>query len=290
MSVNSLTDFNRDVRPTQTSTPAPARASSSSSSAKADDPTHNSSTRASTTDVIEISPQARAASQAAALNASAPAQNFSVGSGYSSGDKAFDQVKQDMRALFDARSKETGIELNRYTPRKEEEVLFGDIKDRRALFAVYGDETGTFTKDEKNTAYHMMWQQKNDAEFGPLRIKTPGNPLGPIKGTIDFLNQASPEEKATMDWVEQRAVAQINYENSRRSHNIPADPFDPYGQVNTGDANVDSLILRLVSEGVANYDRSLDKAVALKESDAYAQAQRDFTALLAAEHTFTFTQ
>ena len=289
MSVNSLTDFNRDVRPTQTSTPAPARASSSSSSAKADDPTHNSSTRASTTDVIEISPQARAASQAAALNASAPAQNFSVGSGYNSADKTFDQVKQDMRALFDARIKETGIEVSSYTPGKDKLAVFGDIKDRRALFAIYGDKTGTFTKAERSTAYNVMWQQKNDAEYGPLRIEMQGNPLGTRKATIDFLNQASPEEKATMDWVVQRAKAQINYENSRRSNNVSPDPFDPYGQVNTGDANVDSLILRLVSEGVANYDRSLDKAVALEESEAYAQAQRDFAALLASDHTFTFT-
>ena len=221
MSVNSLTDFNRDVR----STPTPARASSSSS-AKADDPTQNSSTRASTTDVIDISPQARAASQAATLNASAPVQNFSVGSGYNAADKPFDQVKQDMRALFDARGDETGLEISSKTTGKEAISFLGDIKDRRALFAVYGDTTGTFTKAEKATALTIMWQQKNDAEFGPLRIEMKGNPLGSRKATIDFLNQASPEEKA----------------------------------------------------------------VALEESEAYAQAQRDFAALLAAEHNFTFTQ
>ena len=286
MSINSLTDYNNGVRSAHARTSPP----DSRSPAKTGDGAASQNTSTEASYILDLSPLARAAANAAAqLNEPTPAQDFSVGSGYNSDGKAFDQVKQDMRALFDARTQETGIEISTSTKGEVIGDFLGDIKDRRALFAIYGDDTGTFTKAERYAAYGIMWQQKNDAEYGPLRIKTPGDYLGHHKRGIDFLEQASPEEKSTFDWVEQRAVAQINYEKTRISRNYPTDPSDSYGRVNTGDVKVDNLIQMLVREGVQSYYRPIDEAVALEHSDAYAQAQRDFNALLDAEYAFAFT-
>jgi len=281
MSINSLTDHGRGVGTAPTPTP------SSSSAAKKDDAAKTPAANTDTTDTVDISPQARAAAQAdALLNTEAPAQDFSVGSGYSSAGKTFDQVKQDMRALFDVRSDETGLEISSKTTGKEALSFLSDITDRRALFAVYGDETGTFTKAEKATAYTIMWKQREQAQFGALGISIPGNRMAESKGLIAFIDQASPEEKATFGWVEDRAGAQFLYESARRAKNLPPDPSDPYGRVETGNEKVDSLIEQLLSEMRANYSRSFDQAVALEDSQAYAQAQKDFAELLASDDAF----
>jgi hypothetical protein len=251
---------------------------------KKDEPTKTPTTNTGTTDTVDISPEARAAAHVETLlSTEAPAQNFSVGSGYSSANKSFDQVKQDMRALFDTRTDETGLDPSLKLSGKEATTFLSDITDRRALFAVYGDETGTFTKDEKAVAYHIMWKQREQAQFGALGISIPGNEVAQAKGLIAFIDQASPEEKASFSWVEDRAVAQFNYESARKSKNLAPDPNDPYGRVETGDEKVDSMIQQLLSEMRANYSRSLDQAVALKDSQAYAQAQKDFSEFLASD-------
>lgn len=281
MSVYSLTDYDNGVRS------APTPAPTSPSPAKTDESTTVRAASTGIKDTVDISPEGLAAAQASALlSGASSSRSYSVGSGYDSGDKTFDQVKQDMRALFDTRINETGLEISSRTTGKETIEFLGDIKDRRALFAVYGDKSGTFTKAERNVSYHLMWQQKNDVEYGPSRT---GTARGPFRGGIDFLNRAGPEEKATFEWVKQRAVAQIGYENSRRFDNYGPNPFGPYGRVSTGDEKVDSLILRLLAEGLENYDRPLDKAVALEDSQAYARAQGDFSEFLASGHIFTFT-
>lgn len=170
-----------------------------------------------------------------------------------------------MRALFDERSTALGLEVTSYTKPAEREDLFGDITDRRALFAIYGDETGTFSQAEKNIAYGKMWELKNDVEFGPTRTRAPGDHFGPVKGTISFLNDASPEEKATFSWVEQRAVAQISYDTISITHTDPSS-LGYEGSALTGDSKIDSLIQRLVAEGEANYYRPIEEGMDLRET------------------------
>lgn len=282
MSINSLTDYNNSARP--------SASLSSPSQTKTDDATKRATTDQGTKDVVdrvEISPQAREALANAQASKAAAVQSYPIGGGYSADGKSFDQIKQDMRALFDERSETLNLEITSRIQPDETKELFGDITDRRTLFAVFGDETGTFTKAEKLVAYDKMWQLKNDMEFGPTRVRAPDDHFGPFKGTIAFLEQASPEEKATFDWVEQRAVAQISYNNVRQSHTDP-NPSAFYEHVSTGDEKIDNIIQRLVNESLRNYALPIEQAVALKDSNAYAQALEGFSDLMDSHHTFTF--
>lgn len=282
MSINSLTGYNNSARP------------SASLSYSLQTKTDNATKRATNdqgiknvADRVEISPQASEALANTQTNKTTALQSYPIGGGYSADDKTFDQIKQDMRTLFDERSRTLNLEITSRTHADEAEKLFGDITDRRTLFAVYGDETGTFTKAEKNVAYHLMWQMKNDMEFGPTHMRTPGDHFGPHKGTISFLEQASPEEKATFGWVEQRAVAQINYDINRLSYTDP-NPSAFYERVSTGDGTIDNIIQKLLNEGLNNYSRPMGQAVALRDSDAFAQAREEFNELMDSGHTFTF--
>lgn len=282
MSINFPTDYSNSARPSAYPL--------SSAQTKIDDATKGAATDTGTMDVVdrvEISPQAREALAKAQASKTTAVQSYPIGDGYSADGKTFDQIKQDMRALFDERSKTLNLEITTRIHPDEVEELFGDVTDRRTLFAVFGDETGTFTKAEKNVAYHLMWQMKNDMEFGPTRTRAPGDHFGPAKGQITFLEQASPEEKATFDWVEQRAVAQIIYDTTRLSHTDPS-PSAFYERVSTGDEKIDSIIRELLNESLRNYSLPIGQAIALRDSDAYAQALEGFNKLKASDHTFTY--
>ncbi|WP_417797907.1 hypothetical protein [Terasakiella pusilla] len=251
--------------------PAQSKTPSSSAGAEEQGSSSTSGRKGDVQDIVDLSPKAQAA------------QSFSVGSGYESTGKPMDQILQDMRKMIDVRSEETGLKLSSRTTGKEAESFFGDVTDRRALYAIYSDDTGMFTKAEKSLAYNTIWQMKEKAVHGPNMSR-----MEKVRAEIDFAEQASPEEKATMGWVKERATAQILYEKAKLDGNIPFDPTSRYDTINTGDSTIDGFIRRLVDEAMDNHFRPIDQLVALEDSKAFKNVENRFESLLSSGHAFSF--
>ncbi|WP_417797908.1 hypothetical protein [Terasakiella pusilla] len=251
--------------------PAQSKTPSSSTGAEEQGAESTSGRKGDVQDIVDLSPKAQAV------------QSFSVGSGYDSTGKSMDQILQDMRKMMDVRIQDAGIETTSELDAKGADAFLGDITDRRALYAIYSDKSGTFTKDERNVAYHTMWQMKEKAVHGSNMSW-----IDKAKAEIDFAEQASPEEKATMGWVKRRATAQILYEKAKLDGNIPFDPTSRYDTINTGDSTIDGLIRRLVDEAMDNHFRPIDQLVALEDSKAFKDVENRFESLLSSGHAFSF--
>jgi len=251
--------------------PAQSKTPSSSTGTEEQGTSSTSGRKGNVQDIVDLSPKAQAA------------QSFSVGSGYDSTGKSMDQILQDMRKMMDVRIQETGLDTTSAINAKDAGSFFGDITDRRALYAIYSDESNLFTKAERDMAYHTVWEMRKEAAHGPNMSR-----LETSKALIDFAEQASPEEKATMGWVKDRAYSQYLYEQAREKQNIPFDSTSRYDTINTGDSTIDSLIRRLVDEEWANYSRPINQLVALEDSDAYKDVQNGFENLLSSNHVFSF--
>ena len=216
-------------------------------------------------DTVSISSEAHKASKTSATK---------TPSAYIAGDKDFDEVKRDMRRLMDARLRLAGVTLNKDTQMKTVKSLFGDITDRRALFAVYGDETDTFNDFEKKAAKWLELQQKKKSYE-----KLPKN--NKIIGLTNYLDQASAEEKATFKWIKDRADAQAGLYGGLRGWQ----QFKAYGGVKTSDEAVDDLVSRLTLNMLMNWSSKTDYT----KTSAYAKIKKDFDGLVDKGHTFTFT-
>lgn len=185
----------------------------------------------------------------------------------------FGQVKRGMRALIDARQRLTGTTLTKETKMATVKDLFGDITDRRALFAVYGDDAETFTEDEKKAAKWLELQLKKDSY-----AKLPKDDR--IIGLTNYLDKASAEEKATFQWIKDRADAQAGLYGSLDGWRRLKD----YGGVKTGDQAVDDLVSRLTLNMLMNWKSKTDYT----KTSAYAKIKKDFDALADTGRAFTF--
>ncbi|MBZ9781572.1 hypothetical protein K9857_08405 [Pseudomonas sp. REP124] len=135
----------------------------------------------------------------------------------SSKDKTFADVALDARKRMDekyALMKDSGKPYdNSMTDRNS---LMGDL-DRRSLYAVASNEGGQFTKEEIASAQELMRQQAQLATgyyVGPedqkknWRDPFANDPVGRAKAALNFLDNMSPEEKSTPQWLTQRATIQ----------------------------------------------------------------------------------
>jgi hypothetical protein len=106
--------------------------------------------------------------------------------------------------------------------------------DRRSLFAIATNNGGKFTPDEQAVASGELNSRFN-AALAPAAStsKLIGNYAVAYKAALDYLDGASPEEKATTTWAAQRAAVQKGYQATEQSPGkIPAgiagDPVAAY--------------------------------------------------------------
>lgn len=135
----------------------------------------------------------------------------------SSKDKTFADVALDARKRMDekyALMKDSGKPYDNSV--QDRNALMGDL-DRRSLYAVATNEGGQFTKEEQTAAQDLMRQQAQLATgyyVGPedqkknWRDPFANDPVGRAKAAINFLDNMSPEEKSTPQWLTQRATIQ----------------------------------------------------------------------------------
>jgi hypothetical protein len=119
--------------------------------------------------------------------------------------KDFTTVTADARSALD----------DLYAAAKVKGPLGGDGKttidlssfDRRSLFAIATNNGGKFSPDEQQVASTELGNRFNDA-LAPAAAtsKLTGDFSSLYKAALDFLDSASPEEKATATWSAQRAA------------------------------------------------------------------------------------
>ena len=154
---------------------------------------------------------------------------------FSSG-KTKSEIVDAARKAIDARHIKMADSGQPFRPKSNEAVdwytVFGDL-DRRALTAVRTDETGFFSKEEKEIAQSIMIQQQSLAMglyHGPTRLAgsfagkegiDPSDHMAVGKAGALWLDQVSLEEKTTSsEWMEQRAAAQYLYESGAEQSGV----------------------------------------------------------------------
>ena len=130
----------------------------------------------------------------------------------SSAGKTFEEVATDARKRMDQKYAQMNAGDKPYSGSVEDRnALMGDL-DRRSLNAVATNEGGLFSKDEQETARGLMQQQARLASghySGPddqkKNWKDPfaNDPVGRAKAALNFLENMSPEEKNTPQWLSQ---------------------------------------------------------------------------------------
>jgi hypothetical protein len=130
----------------------------------------------------------------------------------SSKDKTFAEVAADARKRMDEKYALMTASGKPYTGSDEDRnALMGDL-DRRSLNAVATNQGGSFTAQEQASAQALMRQQARLATgyySGPAdqqkNWKDPfvNDPFGRASAALDFMDNMSPEEKATPEWLSQ---------------------------------------------------------------------------------------
>jgi hypothetical protein len=136
---------------------------------------------------------------------------------------SFDEVARNARASMDARYAQmaesgTPFDINSFEG-KDWYTLTADL-DRRSLFAVASNAGGMFSEEEQDIAQSIMGQQQGLAMglySGPtskadqFQSAFPGDYAAIYQAGMRFLDQVSPEEKASVTWAVERANLQVAY-------------------------------------------------------------------------------
>lgn len=130
----------------------------------------------------------------------------------SSKDKTFAEVATDARKRMDEKYALMNASGKPFTDSDEDRnALMGDL-DRRSLNAVATNQGGTFSAQEQASAQALMRQQARLATgyySGPADQQKNWNdpfaddPYGRASAALDFMNNMSPEEKNTPEWLSQ---------------------------------------------------------------------------------------
>ncbi|KJZ36911.1 MULTISPECIES: hypothetical protein [Pseudomonas] len=148
----------------------------------------------------------------------------------SSKDKTFPEVAADARKRMDEKYAQMTASGQPYAKTDEDRnALFGDL-DRRSLNAVATNEGGKFTADEQASAQALMRQQGRLATgyySGPAdqeknwKDSFANDPVARAHAALDFLDNMSPEEKNTPQWLTQHLSLEAALNQSAGSD--PAD-------------------------------------------------------------------
>ncbi|WP_159043610.1 hypothetical protein [Sphingomonas sp. STIS6.2] len=209
-------------------------------------------TSATNSVTVQISPQALAASNPTGSTAvTYYGQFFPARAGYrsdalamavgspgaesSSAGKDSKTVATDARASMDkiyADMKSSGKPFNINSNEGEDwNALMGNL-DRRSLNAVVTNSGGLFSKDEQMIAQSVMTQQMalaSGSYAGPTRLAskyvdiTGADPAAYQRNMMKFLDQVSPDEKASGNWVITRAGTELLYHQISSEEGRPVD-------------------------------------------------------------------
>ncbi|AWY38475.1 hypothetical protein DKY63_00575 [Pseudomonas putida] len=183
----------------------------------------------------------------------------------SSKDKTFADVALDARKRMDekyALMKDSGKPYDNSL--QDRNSLMGDL-DRRSLYAVATNQGDQFSKEEQASAQELMRQQAQLATgyyVGPddqkknWRDPFANDPVGRAKAALSFLDNMSPEEKSTPQWLTQRATIQTALDQA-----TAADPVEM--------AKKKQLYFPILAEILQNGTSWFDK----KESDKDKSAE-----------------
>ncbi|MBP2295435.1 hypothetical protein [Azospirillum rugosum] len=126
---------------------------------------------------------------------------------------SFTAVTAEARSVLDAgyaamAKAGKGVNLNNEA---DVNALFGGF-DRRSLFAIASNSGGGFSKNEQAAAQSVMARQQKEAMTAADPTGT--DPAAAYRAAVAFLDTASGEEKASVNWSVKRAAAQFGYESS----------------------------------------------------------------------------
>lgn len=139
--------------------------------------------------------------------------------------KTLGQVALDARAAIDAGYGKLGKTGNDYTTGKEWDSVVGfkDL-DRRSLYAIASNQGGLFSDREMSVARSQMADRMSAVMVAadPFDL----DPAKRYKAAIEFLDDASDEEKTSLAWAQDRASAQWAYQSIMKWSGQPAEDVD----------------------------------------------------------------
>jgi hypothetical protein len=155
-----------------------------------------------------------AASDGVVIDLSAPARALLASQ--TAATKSFTQVTADARTTIDtgyAQMKAAGRPFDfAHATDADWDRVFGSL-DRRSLYAVASNSEGKFSENEQKVAQSIMSEQQGKAmglyQTPPLSFT---DAPASFKAGIAFMDGVSAEEKASAQWMYQRAALQWSYE------------------------------------------------------------------------------
>lgn len=246
----------------QTSAPAntAALSRSSTASAQTDSPT-----------IAPPSKPASAANASAAMVSLSGTATAALATGSTAakdppaGKKDFATVANDARSSLDAGYEKLGKTGDIYTTEAEWKTVMGSL-DRRSLYAIASNQGGQFSEAEKGAAEYTMNKQIEaamgmDTAAGVADIVGNSKYADAFKAEIKFLDGVSDEEKSSLKWAKQRAVAQDSYEVQSRRQGQEPENFD-----------IDNPVVKLIKGGIDRLRQLGNPANQLEDMPQYKQA------------------
>ena len=191
--------------------------------------------------------------------------------------ESFTQVVLDARATLNAGYQKLGKTGDDTTNFDQWENVVGlKNMDRRTLYAISSNQGGLFSQAEIDAAGGEMAIRESSAMTAADPLHQ--NPAAAFKAAADYLDQASPEEKTSLKWAEDRGSAQAGYllcmqDAGRTPENV-----------STGNPVVD-----LFAKAHFQLSKSKNPSLSPQDMPAYKQAIQLWSQLNEEGHTLSLT-
>ncbi|MGK9086399.1 hypothetical protein KXR64_21800 [Brucella intermedia] len=143
--------------------------------------------------------------------------------------KPFSEVALDARSVLDAGYKELSndtADTAHATGAKRDLYSILDTLDRRSLYAIASNHGGLFSDDEVLKAKCTLGERVQEALDPFFDDRTKAGDVAFCLAYIKYLDEAGPEERASLKWAHARAVAELGYERNMRDQGIVGDNVD----------------------------------------------------------------
>ena len=200
-----------------------------------------------------------------------------TGSPSNTSTESFTQVVLDARAALNAGYQKLGKTGDNTTNYDQWENVVGmKNMDRRTLYAISSNQGGLFSQAEIDAAGTEMAVRESNAATAADPLHQ--NPAAAFKAGVDYLDQASPEEKASLKWAEDRGSAQAGYllcmqDAGRTPENV-----------STGNPVVD-----LFAKSYSQLSETNNLSLSPQDMPAYKQATQLWSQLNEEGHTLSLT-
>jgi hypothetical protein len=144
-------------------------------------------------------------------------------------------VGQNARTVLTAGEQQLGMQTpDDHTTGAQWQQIFGGM-DRRSMYAVANNQGGQFSVPEQQAAQTLMNQQVSDlvGDVGAMTNKT--DQMNAFGSLIQFLNNVSPEEKASSGWALGMASAKTSYNDEAANRSRPTMAPSPREGADGGD-------------------------------------------------------